>query len=385
MLAPMDGHPDRVHYDALRTHGTQIPSNQLLSVGENFGMHPMATGLHELYQQNDLAIVRAIGLPAYELNFSHFEAQRYAELGTPGIRHTNSGWLSRHWQSATNYPNNIPLPIVVLEDNITHSLLNEAQAITMKSPSIFHLEALNIHNFRTVQEQVLGEIYANGNYEIDNLGDQALSAMKVVNKVNFNIPPDNDVEYLHTTNANSFGSKMKKIAQLIKQETGVRIAQADLDGWDTHGTQVAEFPTNVSTLSKTLKSFLLDLEVEAPGGGTWADRTTIMVYSEFGRRIPDNAVGGTDHGWAGTSLVLGAGVNGGEMYGQWPGLAPNEQYLNSLRGTVDYRTLMSEILIKRMGNNKIGEIFPGFPENEYNPLGVVSGANLTPDFNSSTG
>ena len=88
MLAPMTGHPDRVHYDALRTHGTQIPSNQLLSVGENFGMHPMATGLHELYQQNELAIVRAIGLPAYELNFSHFEAQRYAELGTPGIRHT---------------------------------------------------------------------------------------------------------------------------------------------------------------------------------------------------------------------------------------------------------------------------------------------------------
>jgi uncharacterized protein (DUF1501 family) len=171
----------------------------------------------------------------------------------------------------------------------------------------------------------------------------------------------------------------------------LRIGQADRGGWDTHNTQnnlvVGEgFYDNVRDISEAFKAFFTDLDTLAPGGGTWADRTTLLVHSEFGRRAFDNDDAGTDHGWANTSMVMGGGVNGGRQFGQWPGLAPADLFQGAdLRGTVDYRSVWTEILLKRLHNNQIHQIFPGFPEAEYQPLGVVSGAVLEPDFNNDPG
>ena len=395
LFTPMTGHPDRVHYEALRANGTMIPSNQLLSVGGGFGLHPAATALQELYQQNDLAIVRACGLPSYEVNRSHFEAERYAELGTPGNRFTDTGWLTRHLQTATNYPTSIPLPVIVTESNVSFSLLSEPSAVTMRYPQNFDFDTTTSNNFNDAQEQALADIYATGNSELDAAGEQALAALEIVELVDFDAPPSNGAQYPfradNPSRTTGFGEELQIIAQLIKQETGVRIAQADRGGWDTHNTQnnlvVGEgFYDNVRDISETFKAFFTDLDVAAPGGGTWADRTTMIVYSEFGRRAFDNSDAGTDHGWANTSLVLGGGVNGGQQYGQWPGLAPDDLFQGAdLRGTVDYRSVWSEILLKRLHNNQIHQIFPGFTREEYKPLGVVSGSAIEADFNDDPG
>jgi uncharacterized protein (DUF1501 family) len=394
LYTPMDGHPDRGNYESLRSNGTMIPSNQLLSVGQGFGLHPAAAPLQELYQQNDLAIVRACGLPDYEVNRSHFEAERYAELGTPGNRFTQTGWLTRHLQTATNYPASIPLPVVVTESKVTFSLLREPTAVTLRYPSNFDFDTTTSSNFKTDQEATLASIYAAGSGELDAAGEQAMAALNIVEQIDFTAPPDNGAQYPtyfdDPTYLTSFGSKMKTLAQLIKQETGIRIGQADRGGWDTHNQQnnlvVGDgFYDNVRDLSEGLKAFFTDLDVAAPGGGTWADRTNVLVYSEFGRRAFDNSDAGTDHGWANTSLVLGGGVNGGQ-YGQWPGLAPSDLFQGAdLRGTVDYRSVWGEILLKRLHNNQFHQIFPGFPRDEYKPLGVVSGAAIEPDFNDDPG
>ncbi len=392
LFTPMDGHQDRGHYETLRSNGTMIPSNQLLSVGGGFGLHPAAGPLQELYQQEDLAIVRACGLPDYEVNRSHFEAERYAELGTPGNRFTQQGWLTRHLQTATNYPSSIPLPAVVAESKITFSLLREPTAVSLRYPSSFDFDTTTSGGFNDDQEQALADIYAAGSNELDAAGEQAMTAVEIVEQVDFDAPPDNGAQYPtradNPGSLTSFGDKMQILAQLIKQDTGLRIGQADQGGWDTHNTQnnlvVGEgFYDNVRNISEAFKAFFTDLDVAAPGGGTWADRTTMVVYSEFGRRAFDNNDAGTDHGWANTSLVMGGGVNGGRQYGQWPGLAPNDLFQGAdLRGTVDYRSVWSEVLLKRLHNNQIHQIFPGFPESEYKPLGVVSGAALEPDFNN---
>lgn len=395
LFTPMDGHPDRGHYETLRSNGTMIPSNQLLSVGSGFGLHPAAAPLRDLYQQNDMAIVRACGLPAYEVNRSHFEAERYAELGTPGDRFTQTGWLTRHLKSATNYPASIPLPVVVTESNVSFSLLGEPTAVTLRYPSGFDFDTTTSSNFNDDQEQALADIYALGSNELDAAGVQAMAAVEIVEQVDFNAPPSNNAQYPlrpdSQTRLTGFGEEMQILAQLIKQETGLRIGQADRGGWDTHNNQRNLVPgegfhENVRDVSESLNAFFTDLDVLAPGGGTWADRTTVLVYSEFGRRAFDNSDAGTDHGWANTSLVLGGGVNGGQQYGQWPGLAPDDLFQNAdLRGTVDYRSVWSEILLKRLHNNKIHEIFPGFTEAEYKPLGVVSGSALHPDFDNDPG
>lgn len=391
---PMDGHPDRGNYEQLRANGTMIPSNQLLSIGSGFGLNPAATAMQEMYQDQELCVVRACGLPAYEVNRSHFEAERYAELGTPGNRFTPTGWLTRHLQTATNYPSSILLPAVVIENNITFSLLREPSAVSLRYPSDFDFDTANggDDNYEEEQEQALADIFALGSGELDAAGEQAMAALEVVESVDFTTPPSNNAQYPtrldNPTSLTSFGSEMKILAQLIKQDTGVRVAQVDRGGWDTHNNQRVLFDPNggyydnVRDVSEAFQAFFSDLDVPAPGGGTWKDRTTMLVYSEFGRRAYDNNDAGTDHGWANTSFVMGGGVNGGRQVGEWPGLAESDLFQGAdLRGTVDYRSVWSEILIKRMHNNQIHQIFPGFPETEYNPLNVVTGSALEPDFN----
>lgn len=88
-MAPMDGHPDRGFYQSLRSNGTLIPSAQLQATAGGWGLHPAAAPLIDLWTDQKLAIVQATELPI--ANRSHFEAERYVELGTPGNRFTNTG------------------------------------------------------------------------------------------------------------------------------------------------------------------------------------------------------------------------------------------------------------------------------------------------------
>ena len=107
----MTGHADRGYYEALRANGTMIPSVDLQALAGGWGLHPAAAPLVDLWTNQSLAIVQAAGLPI--ANRSHFEAERYVELGTPGNRFTTTGWLTRHLQSATNIPESLLLPAVV--------------------------------------------------------------------------------------------------------------------------------------------------------------------------------------------------------------------------------------------------------------------------------
>ena len=386
-LTPMDGHADRGNYEALRVNGTMIPSNNLTALASGWGLHPSAAPLKDLWDQEDLAIVQAIGLPW--ANRSHFEAERYVELGTPGNRFTTTGWLTRHFQTQTNLPTELLLPAVITESTVRYSLLGEPSVVTLRNPGSFDLDT---SNYEEEQEVSLAEIYAEESGTLDVAGSQALAALELIEQIDFNnYLPDNNAQYPvrpdNPSRLTSFAEELQIMAQLIKEETGVRIAQTDIGGWDTHNQQgnlpsEGWFYNNVADLSQSLLAFFTDLDVPAPGGGTWKDRTTLIVYSEFGRRAFDNNDAGTDHGWGNNALVMGGGVNGGELYGQWPGIAEEDLFQGAdIWATTDYRTLFSEMLIKRLHNNQLYQIFPGFEEEDYQPLGVFSGAPLHPDFN----
>jgi uncharacterized protein (DUF1501 family) len=384
-LAPMDGHPDRGHYNSWRVNGTRIASGDLLSVGGGWGLNPAAAPLLDLWSDKSLAIVQAAGLPWS--NQSHFEAERYAELGTPGNRFTKSGWLTRHLQSANNLPPSMVLPAVVTESTIRYSLLAEPSAVTMRYPTNFDFDSAY---YEEEQETALADIYGFDSDELDVSGSQALAAQSIVEAIDWaGYTPSHGASYPVRPDdpgrLTSFGEEMKIIAQLIKENVGLKCAVTDIGGWDTHTEQGngpgGGFYNNVKDLSEALLAFLTDLDVKSPNGKTWAERTTVLVYSEFGRRAYDNADAGTDHGWGNNILALGGGVNGGQLYGDWPGL--DEESLLSGRHvyvTTDFRTVFSECLLKRFRNNKIHQVFPGFTEEQYKPLGVFSGSLVAPDF-----
>ena len=386
-LTPMTGHADRGHYETLRANGTMIPSVDLQALAGGWGLHPAATPLVDLWTNQSLAIVQAAGLPI--ANRSHFEAERYVELGTPGNRFTTTGWLTRHLQSATNIPESLLLPAVVTESTIRLSLLNEPTAVSMRYPTSFDLDTAY---YEEEQEARLAEIYALESGEMDIAGSQALAAQSIIEAIDWSgYMPANSaaypVRYDNPKRLTSFAEEMKIIAQLIKENTGLRVAQTDIGGWDTHNLQgnlTAEggYWDNVRDLSASLLAFFTDIDVTSPNGKSWAERVTLICYSEFGRRAFDNADAGTDHGWGNNMMVMGGGVNGGQLYGPWPGLAEEQLFQGAdVWAQTDYRTIFSEVLMKRLHNNQLHVIFPGYTEEEYQPLGVVSGSLVDPDFN----
>lgn len=377
-ITPMNGHPSRGDYEALRTNGTQIPNNRLLALADGWGVNDFGASLQGMFQDGDLAVVHAAGLPFS--NRSHFEAERFVELGTPGNRFTTTGWMARHIQTAINLPGSVPILGMAAESSITLSLLGEVSALSLGNPSAFELEGGNDILEDAVQT-ALAQIYEQGESDIEVSGSQALEAIEIVQQIldppytpaNGAIYPDSDL-----------GDEMLIISRLIKGNTGVRVAQADRGGWDTHNGQgvlnAGGFGGRVQDIGDSIAAFLSDLDVPTGEGDNWKDRVVVMCMGEFGRRAFDNNDAGTDHGYAGNMLVAGgASVNGGQLYGNFPGLADADLFQGAdVMVTTDYRNVFSEILIRHLANPELGAVLPEFTD--YDPLGIINGPDITPNF-----
>jgi uncharacterized protein (DUF1501 family) len=330
------------------------------SFTSSLGLHYKAAPLKELYDAGKLAIVHACGLN--DDTRSHFDAMDYMERGTPGNKNTPSGWLARHLQ--LTHPDTL-LPSVSAGSANPSSLLGDSGAVAMSSISGFNLSAhwRYNNNDNTTMYDALRQIYS-GEGVLQKAGQRTLETIDSFRAID---DPNYTPDYPYPNN--SFGNSLKLIAQTIKLDLGLRVATADLGSWDTHENQgVGEngyYSNLVDTLARGLHAFYNDLP-------NHTSKLTVVVMSEFGRRLGVNASNGTDHGHGNVMFVLGGKANGGKVYGKWPGLEDLDQN-QDLRITTDYRTVLSEILMRRMGNNKLGAVFPGL--SSYEPLGVTGSAS----------
>ncbi|MCB1055724.1 MAG: DUF1501 domain-containing protein, partial [Acidobacteria bacterium] len=375
LVAPIDG-ADRGFYEAARPH-LQLPvsgAGAALALDAQFGLHPAAAPLHDLWQNGSLGIVHAIGMT--EPNRSHFDAMEFIELGTPGVKSTTSGWLARHLSSAQNLPLEIVMPSLAVGDLQPTSLLGDRETINLTDPGQFRFSE-GPWLWRNAQRTALRAILEGGSTILHQSATQALDAVDIIELyTGDNYVPANGAVYP----SGSFGDDLQVVAQMIKLGLGLRIVTLDLGGWDTHESQGdgsgGYFAGLVAQLAEGLGAFYLDLD--GAGSQAFTQKLTVVVQSEFGRRFAENGDHGCDHGHGNTMLVLGGHVNGG-FHGSWPGLAPGQLYEGiDLAVTTDYRRVLSEILIRRLGNNQLGTIFPGY--GGYSPLGVVQGTDLPPDY-----
>ena len=142
------------------------------------------------------------------------------------------------------------------------------------------------------------------------------------------------------------------------------MACLDLGGWDTHeeqGTLDGTFNHLLDTLARGLEALYTDL-------GDTMRRVTVVTMSEFGRRVQENESAGTDHGHGNMMVLMGGGVRGGQVYSQWPTLAPDALNDGDLAITTDYRDVLADIVSQRLNNTKLDEIFPG---HSVTSLGLV--------------
>lgn len=320
-------------------------------------LHPQAAGLHELYQSGDLAIIHGCGLT--NGTRSHFEAQDMMERGVAEQKNAGigSGWLTRTLDALR--PSGL-LPAVAIGGEMPDSLLHSKVAVSMK-------EARQFGYGREAQVNMLKRLYS-GKENIHRVGKLTLDTITTLQG---KLPRDADgdvIDYQPEASANfentgDLGDSLQALAQLAKMDTGLRIATIDYGGWDTHQYQSDEFSDLTDELSRYLAAFYNDMS-------RFRQRMTIVVHSEFGRRLKANQSDGTDHGHGGVNFVIGGGIKGGKIYGDWKGLS-NEHLDHGadLAVTTDYRTVLTEVLTQRVGLTNTTSIFPGFEMKK--PLGLA--------------
>ncbi|MDQ3040194.1 MAG: DUF1501 domain-containing protein [Pseudomonadota bacterium] len=390
LVVPIAGE-DRTFYEQARPNlsiaATGAYSALPLTLGNGaqtgFGLHPSASGLHDLWNDSKLAIVHNCGLLT-TVTRSHFDAQLYLDLGTPGQQGGGSGWLTRAWSSHPNPSGTETMPTLAVNSRTPANLLGSTAGIAMASPTDFALNsgAWQWQMARTGSPagfQGVNETIAKmweGRARIEQDGARANNALKVIAQQPYGALPAG----WPTSN---FARQLWTVAQSIRFNLGVRYATLDLGGWDTHENQGTAgsgynfYQNKIAELSQALSAFYAELAL-----GGEAPRVTVVVQSEFGRRVRQNGSYGTDHGYGNPLLVLGAPVNGRRFHGSWLGLNPDvlQPYFGDVPVTTDYRRVFSELLIRRMGNNRLSTVFPGY--GGYSPLGVVQGADMTPQITS---
>lgn len=360
VVPPVAAGPDRGYYEAARTalRIATTGTNSAYNLDGFFGLHPSMAPLMSLFQAQRLAIVHAAGL-TYDTR-SHFDAMQYIETATLGSK-SGSGWLTRYMQTLT-LPPTTALPAISAGSGRAASLVGYPEAVAMSSPSTFHVSTNT--QYRGQQVNALRTMYGSNADWLDVAGKETVEAIDLIASKNLGTyTPANGATYP----ANSFGSNLRLVAQMIKAGVGLTAATVDLGGWDTHENQGSTNPANpmpalLSTLSLGLEALHTDLEACA-GQSDFNAKTTVVVMSEFGRRLKENANAGTDHGHGSVMLVLGKTVKGGKVYGQWPGLANEQLYQRAdLAVTTDYRRVLSEILRVRTGRTdaQLASIFPNY-------------------------
>jgi uncharacterized protein (DUF1501 family) len=342
-------HGERTYY-AMRP-SINIPRKEVLDLDGFFGLHPSMASFQPLWNQRHLAIVHAAGSP--DPTRSHFDAQDFMESGTPGLKATTDGWLNRALHSLPASTDKSAFKAIALGPALPRILTGAEPAVAVNNINDFGVGGRNpnaapiANTFEAMYDQSIDSVlHGTGRETFD-----AVKMLKAADPAKYKPAPGADYP------RGRFGDSLKQLAQLIKANLGVRVAFADIGGWDHHvneGSTQGQIANVLREFSQSLSAFWIDL-------GDLADDTVIVTMSEFGRTARENGNRGTDHGHANVMFVMGGPVEGGKVYGQWPGLDQSQLYEGrDLALTTDFRRVLSEAVSQHLGNPKMDQIFPGF-------------------------
>ncbi len=318
-----------------------------------FGLNPALSALRPAWDDGDLAVVHAVG--SGDVTHSHFEAMSLMERGQK-IEGTGSsgGWLARHLLATPERRS--PMRAVGISSRTQESLSGALDALGFPSLEDYRLRGGKEAHAR------LTKLYEGGEDLIAGAGRETLKLVNTLQDVSVaDYKPDNGAVY----GDKHMDTALKETAILIKQDLGLEVVCLDMDGWDTHhaqGKDIGWMPLLMQELAPALAAFRKDL-------GPIMDRVTVVVQTEFGRRVNETASLGTDHGSASAMLLMGGGVNGQKVYTDWPGLAEvNRSGPGDLKVTTDYRRVLAEVLEKRLQTPDTNAVFQGLSADRLNVL-----------------
>ena len=330
-----------------------VKKNEAIALDGFFGLHANLAALEPAWKDGDLCIVHGAG--GESDTRSHFEAQELMEHGGP----TAGGWLGRFLRARG--PASGPLSAVALAPTLPELLSGAPAASAFESLAEFAIS--NPERKEGVPLEFPRELRRLYELETDALRDAArntFDALVRIEAIDRKASAQNGATY---DERDSFAQGLRQVAQLIRADVGLDAASVDLGGWDSHFTQKTLIEPLMLRLSKGLAAFRKDL-------GPRMATTTVIVMTEFGRRVAENSAFGTDHGRGSAMFVLGGGVKGGRVIGPWPGLTPEMlESPGDLPVWNNYRNILAPVLTRHGAPADLSGIFPDFA---MSPLALYS-------------
>jgi uncharacterized protein (DUF1501 family) len=316
-----------------------VKPGQGVRLDDRFALHPLLAPLRPAWESGELLGIPAAGLETDTR--SHFEAQDLMEHG--GV--VAGGWLGRFLRNRDR-PATSALSAIAFAKSLPDCLFGAPNAVAMQSLADFTLGSKT----GALREE-LAHLYAAESGEIGLAAAHTLQALARIESLHAakDYTPGGGAVY----GRDDFNQGLMQIARLIKADVGLEAASVDLEGWDTHFVQQTAIEGKLKSLGEGLAAFRADL-------GPRLATTSVVVMTEFGRRVAENSTYGTDHGRGGAMFVLGGGVRGRRIAGEWRGLSAE-----ILDGPGDvpvwnnYRNVLAPILA-RHGARDFARIFPEF-------------------------
>lgn len=328
-----------------------IRPNSAIKLNDELGLHPACIGLESLFKDGELAIVNGCGYP--DPNLSHFTAMGYWHTAIP---HGSDeyGWVGRF---ADSYEPE------AIDNYIVNIAARQSFAVNsgVHSPVVFS-DPDKFGRIGTEEQQkvfeAFGRAYETRNASLDFVNQVSRTATTGASMVR-NACSEYQTLVDYGSN-NDLTTDMKKVAAMIAADLPTRIYYVSLGGFDTHAAQLASHNLLMIYVSDAIRGFMDDMERIGR-----ADDVSLMVFTEFGRRVAENASGGTDHGTATPMFIVGKNLNGG-FYGGHPSLEELDN--GNLVMTTDFRSVYATMLREWMGFEGANDVLKG----EFDTLGVFS-------------
>lgn len=391
VMLPFDAgaDPARRVLDLIGTSGSDASGNSLASAASTtapggrvfFGLHPALSGLMPAWADGKLLLVQAAGMT--DTNKSHFDAQRSMEVARLNDLTLASGWLGRHLATVSPMRANALVRAIAMTDGLPRTFVGSPKAVpvpemangTGAPPALTNFTGYGLKgasNSRTNRQRVMRDMSASGGGPVAAAALSTLNTITLLNQIGAaGYTPAAGAVYP----TNSIGNSLKSSAALINADVGIEAIGIDYSGWDTHanqGTAIAVtgpgttsgglvtgssmFGT-MSALGNAIGAFYRDIIAGR------SRNVTVVIVSEFGRRVGENGTLGTDHGYGNVMICLGQAIRGGRVMTNWPGLSTNPALVPTnmdLGVTIDYRDILAEIVQGRLGNPDLATVFPSY-------------------------
>lgn len=335
-----------------------LKAEDLWRLDGTFGFHPKMAALKPAWDAGQLAVVAACGNPT--ATRSHFDAELTMERATPA--QLRSGWLGRYL-TASSSGTSLVRAVTLGDRAVAATTTDFPTAAIGGRLKDFDVNAWD--GFKPQVKDALRALGAAGGGAVAEATTKTFEAIGALGAARTSSEtPANGASYPDT----DFARSMREVARIIRSGAPVEAACVDRGNWDMHANIGGPFEEwgwmarNLTDLAGTLAAFRADL------GDAWS-HTTVVLMTEFGRRVAENTTAGADHGSGALMLVAGGGVAGGKVYGGWPTLAPAALTDGDLAITTDYRSVLAEVLAKRLPGADLGAVFPGFTPA---PLGLAT-------------